>query len=822
MSYKLRIDAHALFQLGEQLISDDEQALLELIKNSYDADSEVARVRVLADYVPNPEIDKVPADALGLIEIEDEGTGMHEQAIRDSWLMVSLSFKRDVKRKGAPGGKFNRYPLGDKGLGRLGTMRLGKCLSVETRHSATEPGKRVTFQWSDCKSGRPLDEVPILAEDVPANGKTGSTVRIYGLNDLAGWKAPSRVRRLTTKLTGLISPFESFQNFRIDFSINGVDVDLARISKRLRETATVHMDYDWDGTRLEVSARVKLIWFKKKTLGYDEFIARDEGKQLFAHLEKQKGFTTYRITQSAEGGWFLDLRTVRQEPDMHLEKDVKLPNPGPFRGCIDYYDLDRGADLPKDALGKDTDYRELIKELAQVYIYRDNFGIRMPNDWMELGKAWTSGAGYYSLRPGTTIGYFQISVEKNPLLIEKSDREGFIENQEYLGFKHLVDEITGFINPALNYLGKKSVAFLNEKTQVHADEETNSAATFDRTVQDLEKLLAAAAVLKARLKESQEKRTMELRKVEAAARTLFLDRTLKPAVRESAQRLLATLDQVEKQLTSERSDVSTMMEEMAKNRALASIIRRRIDEFSERAEAFAEMVATGLSAQAAAHDVPALLHQIDGAAMLLQKAAKNPIVDGPIVGKHADTIYNANTGVKQMLDLVQPMLRGRRWAKRTAKVSQLVEEYLQLRGARLKTHGIHWELTVDSTTDFAVSINPGRLTQVLDNLATNSEYWLEDFYGRGSKSGKLHIEIQKPRIIFSDNGPGIRPDLEGSMFELFVSGKPVGQGNGMGLFITRQLLERDNCTITLDPERNRHDRLFKFVINLASIRSDKE
>jgi signal transduction histidine kinase len=819
--YKLRIDAHALFQLGEQLISDDEQALLELIKNSYDADSPLVRVRVQADYIPVLGRDPVPADALGLIEIEDEGAGMADEMIKKSWLMVSLSFKRDVKRQGQPVGKFQRHPLGDKGLGRLGTMRLGKCLSVETRHSPTEPGKRVTFQWSDCRSGRPLDEVPIHAESVLPNGKTGSTVRIYGLNDLGGWKAPSRAARLATKLTGLISPFESFRDFKIDCTINDTPIDLGRVSKKLRETANVHIDYNWNGQHLTVSVRIKLIWFKKKTLGYDEFIGSDEGQRLFEYLRQQKKFSTFGVKRSEQGGWFLELHTTRARSDLHLDKDPDLADPGPFHGLMDYYDLDRGSDLPRDFLGEGMDYREVVKELAQVYIYRDNFGIRMPNDWMELGKAWTSGAGYYSLRPGTTIGYFQISVAGNAQLIEKSDREGFIENPAHRGFMQFVKEIKGFLNPALNWLGKASVAYLNEKTQVHADDESNSAATFDRTVQDLEKLLKAGTLLKAKLEETQAKRTLEFRRVDAAARTLYLDRTVKASVRENAQQLMSTLAALEKQLGVEKQEIDKMLAELAEKRTLAAIIRRRVDEFSERGESFAEMVATGLSAQAAAHDVPALLQQIDGAAMLLLKEGRKGIVDGPVAVRNAETILGANTGVKQMLDLVQPMLRGRRWAKRTAKVSELVDEYFQLRGARLKSRGILWEVSVDVTTDFMVTINPGRLTQVLDNLVTNSEYWIEDHFGKGSKAGRLRVDIQKPRIIFSDNGPGIRPDLEGSMFELFVSGKPAGQGNGMGLFITRQLLERDNCTITLDPERNRNDRLFKFVINLADIRSDK-
>ena len=74
-NFKLRIDAHALVQLGEQLITDDEQAILELIKNSYDADAEWARVRIDTTYVPTPE-QHAPPHALGVIEIEDNGIGM--------------------------------------------------------------------------------------------------------------------------------------------------------------------------------------------------------------------------------------------------------------------------------------------------------------------------------------------------------------------------------------------------------------------------------------------------------------------------------------------------------------------------------------------------------------------------------------------------------------------------------------------------------------------------------------------------------------------------------------------------------------------------
>ena len=97
----------------------------------------------------------------------------------------------------------------------------------------------------------------------------------------------------------------------------------------------------------------------------------------------------------------------------------------------------------------------------------------------------------------------------------------------------------------------------------------------------------------------------------------------------------------------------------------------------------------------------------------------------------------------------------------------------------------------------------------------NSEYWIEHFFGSNKGHGRIFVEIRDPELIFYDNGQGIRPDLEETLFELFVSGKETEEGSGLGLFITRQLLQRDNCSISLDPARNSHGRLYRFIINFS-------
>jgi signal transduction histidine kinase len=812
--FRLRIDAHALVQLGEQLITDDEQALLELVKNSYDADADWAKINIISDYIPVFEKDYVPAAAVGLIEIEDNGIGMDQEAIERGWLLISLSLKRKQKLDGKRTRKHGRLPLGDKGLGRLGTMKLGKCLSVETRNSPNDEGWCVTFQWSDIQSGVLLEDVPIKWLRVPANGQTGTTVRIFGLRDLASWRTEKRKKRLGLKLSGLISPFGSASGFEVTLNVDGREIDLLRISGKLRDTATMTFDYDWNGQCLKINGRLKLIWFRKKKDGYDNFIARDGGQGLFKSLQENKLLgKEFQLEKSSEPSWFLSLQKQIDVADIQFSQNDGL-DPGPFSGSLDYFDLDTDLQLPKGVFNSTTDYRDQVKSLAQIYVYRDGFGIRMPNDWLRLGSAWTSEAGYYSLKPSNVIGFFRISVENNSQLVEKSDREGFTDNEAWRGFSTLTTIITTSVNSALNRLGRTSSKFLNEMSGVHSSEE-ESSTNYGELIKQLENLLDTSETISQHFNLHAKNRLLGLRQLEGAARMVFIDLKQSDQQRARAKQLLDTAERLQTELASDDSQIAKLTNELIAQKKLAAIIRRRIDDFQERSQLLYEMVGVGLSAQALAHDVPAMLHQLEDESKALSKLCKARPIDSEKVIVAAEGIKASIGAVEQMIDFVRPMLRGRRLSRRRSHVSEFVRSFFELRGARLLSRGIKWHVELDGQHDFEILFNPGRFTQVLDNLTTNSEYWIEHHFGAASTKGRISLEIRDPELIFYDNGKGIRPDLEDSLFELFVSGKEGDEGNGLGLFITRQLLLRDNCTISFDSARNEHKRLFRFIINFS-------
>src|SRR5580704_2910075 len=125
----LQIDSHVVIQLGAELISDSEQALLELVKNAYDGDATRCTIVIDPDWIPEDgtlsrdhfahRLER--GERIGRIVVEDNGVGLDDRAVSGGWLLISASLKRT-----ASGEKFrthrNRVPVGDKGLGRLATM----------------------------------------------------------------------------------------------------------------------------------------------------------------------------------------------------------------------------------------------------------------------------------------------------------------------------------------------------------------------------------------------------------------------------------------------------------------------------------------------------------------------------------------------------------------------------------------------------------------------------------------------------------------------------------------------------------------------------
>ena len=118
-----KVKPRLLTLLGDQLIRDANLAVFELVKNAYDADATECSVTVKQSENPSE----------ARIEVKDNGAGMDEATIRNAWMVIATDFRALQRQENTRSRKFKRYPLGEKGLGRLSIHKLGRAIRMVTR-----------------------------------------------------------------------------------------------------------------------------------------------------------------------------------------------------------------------------------------------------------------------------------------------------------------------------------------------------------------------------------------------------------------------------------------------------------------------------------------------------------------------------------------------------------------------------------------------------------------------------------------------------------------------------------------------------------------
>jgi len=140
---KIRPYARLLTMLGEQLIKNERIALIEIVKNAYDADAEWVKISFCGfegDY-------KITSESK--IIIEDSGHGMTNEVIEEHWLNPATPEKKRRKKIKATTKK-GRVIQGEKGIGRFALLKLGRKINVVTRAEKDAIERVVEFDFSNC------------------------------------------------------------------------------------------------------------------------------------------------------------------------------------------------------------------------------------------------------------------------------------------------------------------------------------------------------------------------------------------------------------------------------------------------------------------------------------------------------------------------------------------------------------------------------------------------------------------------------------------------------------------------------------------------
>ncbi len=817
MDNQFDINPHVIRQLGEELVPDEMTALMELIKNSYDADASYVKIDINTSGVYSGEQLSFP-NHTGYIIVEDSGVGMDDKAIAKSWLTISYSDKRagadGIKKKT----KKERTPLGDKGLGRLSTQRLSDCCEIFTVPEGGSKRYHVAFDWREFDRVERLSQVPVKVESLPAGEMKGTKLILTNLHSVEVWKG-DRLEAFKNKIVQILTPFSEVRKFYVYITIDGENIDVMKKMDSILSLCQSSYEFSFDGEFLTVSGIIKPVKLgsgNNRTVldNYRAFIEKDGGekfaKYFFETKTKDKSFF-----RPKGNGFIAFSKRFSFQNDMAglLSLYGKKCNPGSFSGKIYDFALTDNFGAVTDVFNTASEYKEYVKTQTGIKIYRDGFAVQPygfgQNDWLGLSKGQTSGSSFYGLRPDNTVGYFSISEGVNIHLKDKTDRQGFVENEYQYNFE-LISVI---------YIRKVCDSFIEAVRRTYNDfiRKNKQENTGIRTIQQAYSEIRSAADASTGYTKRVSELRKEVRHFEEASNQIIQDANslFSAGSYEKALNLLEKNKSTFQRAQSLLSELENFVHQTSRLSSSVDYIEPKIETLEQQLDDFSTLAAIGMTAESITHEFPNLIKRLNESnGVFKKKVSKEPIARESCqdFSRQVDITTNSMT---QQLKHVSPALRYARESKETFDIRHFFElQKEQYYDLYMKKYDVKLEIT--EATPFSITINEGRFIQIIDNLINNSIYWLRQ---QPVQIGEpvVSITIKKPWLYVSDNGLGVAPAVEESLFEPFVTMKPKGQGRGLGLFIVRQLLDAVGCSIVLDERRNMQKRRYIFAINLSNI-----
>jgi signal transduction histidine kinase len=412
--YKIRPAGRHIITIGRDLIKDKYAAIVELVKNSYDADSPFCRVSLLP--FENETVKGIK------VIIKDEGHGMTFETVTDKWMVPSTDDK--LKREVSPKG---RLMQGKKGIGRYSASIVGDDLVLQT---IDEAGVRTTLYliWEHFQKAQYLSDVDVLIENFVTKDKHGTEIIIIGdekhLND---WNI-KQIQNLKFELKKLIPPIDKeehkiesdTENFKIilelgDFPFDGYSNIIEEI-----EPYPLFDLFDYRISGIVSKEGIATLKFENKRINNFPIEEIKEHKILL-NQDKTKDLEAYC------GEVKIDFRVFDRDPisiDGLIARGLKDP-------------------ISNQYVGK-QEARRILDTYSGVGVYRNGFRLRPLGDagydWLSLDNERVQNP---SLKIGSdqVIGFIHIESEEKSKLEEKAARDGIKETAEYFGLIEIVKQV---------------------------------------------------------------------------------------------------------------------------------------------------------------------------------------------------------------------------------------------------------------------------------------------------------------------------------------------------------------------------------------------
>lgn len=779
--------------IGKDLITDDNIAVLELVKNSYDAGS--TNVELVYDNILIDD-DLNHSDRKSTLLVCDNGVGMDEDGIINKWLNIAYSEKKDQSWMNG------RRMAGNKGVGRFSCDRLGKQLVVYTKKEGNSC-LSLSIDWTlfeiEDDQDKQIQELSFALEEVSDNKVLELTGwhefehgTILQITDLRERWSDSKILRLRRDLEKFINPNQSFQTngFRINIKAN----------EYLQRDSNVQSDVE------RVNGFVENKVFDKLNF---------KTTSIFSYIDETGD---YLITALMDRG-----RNVFE---------LKEPNPYPHlrnvKTSVFYLNT-----YTKRYFNEQTGFRSL--DFGSIFLFVNGF--RVPpygdqgDDWLGIERRKAMGFRRY-LSTREVVGRIEVNDESSAFKIITS-RSGIVRND---AFDELSREGTpyGFFYKAFRRLERFVVEGICwDRVGDNFSKETTENENF--RLDDFTRNKQILSVVR-KIIDIPDEDIIELNVNESLIRDI-LDKQLSDTQQsistmlDGLSTLTANLDveglkQYRKKLNDDSQELTKLVqiinqlsptaEQMSEISAIQSLISEKESEINQKTQEVIEAKAAREAAEAEAErlrreleiekekntyllssertmseDAKGMVHNIKLIALALQaninvlyrELTDKNITDDAVLKILGRMRFNNEKALKISKLITRANFRTDKEAK-MIDVIKYISQYLSIYGDAFEKSCPLFRVIDKNTTPFRRKLSTLDLAIVFDNLISNAtKAHAKELIvtAMASEDGKLLLLVQ-------DDGEGLNErfiDMPDRIFELGVT---TTDGSGIGLYTVREVL----------------------------------
>lgn len=786
--------ARTILELGKELISSDEVALYELIKNAVDAGSPNVRIKarimlsrkdfqraldLLSGDAVTAErkratvlqvLDQIEAaiptnadadDAEGFlnelktatggrkefgealesayasnnwIEVDDDGTGMSLEELSTVFLRIGTRSRRADNMAGA---QF----LGDKGVGRLSTMRLGERLEIQTSQQGDRCWHHLDIDWSQFSHDREMDIHEVQID--PFDGETkknakqqGTLVRILALQ--GEWDVDRFRELLQGKIARMIDPFEAGSaNKLLTVYHNTTRVVVPSVPKSLLDSA-------------HASARGKLYFEDGEPILAGKIAYHRYGAD---RPINQRGAEIYSLAQTA-----VKRRGKRGQAAIQNIplRPQALRDLGPFEFDIYWFNRRVVESVPGLTMSPSETKEQVAQWSGGPMLYRYGFRVlpygEPSDDWLAL-DAVAFGQSGFKLNRQQVVGRVRVNAP-HTALSEQTNRQGLVDSDAATALRTILMWV-------LHVELRSLINEIDEQERVTKRDAEERALAFRDTQDEVQEIVN------------------ELRS--------RVDVSFRPLV----DRVATGVDRLADQC--------------------AGLVRRideAVKEVSDEREKFVYLAGIGLMTDF-------IFHELDRSVSYTLKVLADSQGDGRDAALRS--LQSQLLTLQKRISAFDELTGERRQTKTRFDLSEVVNDILEAHANEFGRHGVSMMIEGGPLVVRAVR---GMVIQIIENLLANSMYWLkqQERVQTGFEPRIwIKIDAEERALTIEDNGPGVAPERRELIFQPFISSKPAAQGRGLGLYISRELATHHDWQLYLDQDagRQRAGRLNMFVLDMG-------